>query len=566
VWEALQQPPYGLMPSPIGILLFAVLMRDYAHGYYYSDGVNSLPLNPNKLAELVEQVMKGAKQSENYTIRRMSPEGELFCHMARDVFHIAAEHTAYPEEARKNMRRAILEMGCPLWTLTYYVQTTSDPHVVQAMARATSVLGSVLAYDRDELGDQELRDVVSAVHPVRRELSRLLSRDRMQEGMRQFLSLHAPQLPSLMTALHLDVPEIMTRLRALLNEDVYLWREDRVREKLPEVVRDLDLTDALNGLSGVVTRDLNDARAHFRAVWFKGKLPLPCFKEGQPAELAELMDYLYELVYRAGAGAKDNRAEDIRRYRAQLASLFGQGAHFVRLLVQKLTGEMLSDAETAELYAGLPDLSDAPEDRVRREILDVLSRQARQKKLADLRRQWQTLTGSDSPSRWSEEMRTPIQWMLDGDAYRNFIVRYNDLHRLSENEIDEMVAYLSDHAAELTVLRDSQYVLGRFVEAAAGEYAQLVRQACAAEALRDFVYHALRGDVQQWPLRSSEVQRAVRQWVVQNYRDTVYPRIVTAVEVMSADDVKRLVKNMVAEDALFGARLLAAMERNSERR
>lgn len=560
LWEALQQPPYGLMPSPIGILLFAILLRDYAQGYYYSDGVNSLPLNPNKLAELVEQVMKGARLSENYTIRRMSAEGELFCHMARDVFHLTDEQTTYPEEARKNMRKSIMEMGYPLWTLVYYVQKTSDSSAVQDMARATKMLGDILAYDQDELGDQEMRAVVDAVHPVRRELSKLLSKDRMQEGMKQFWGVHAPQLISLMGSLDLDVSQVMLRLRALFNEDVYLWREDRVKEKLPEVVRDLDLTDALNNLCGVAKQDLNDLRGYFRTNWFKSKLPLLCYKEGQPAEIADLIDYLYQLIYHPGQGAKDNRAEDIRRLGGQLASLLSGGALLTGILVRKFTGHRLSDQEAAELYAALPDLSVASEDEVKRAIIHALSQQAKQKKLADLRQRWQTLTGSESPERWSEEMRTPIHWVLEGQVHHTFFVRYSNLQQLSESEIDEMMAYLTDHVAELTALQDRQYVLDRFVQVAAGEYAELVRQAGGATQLRDYIYHVLQGNVYEWPMRFNEVNRLVRCWVNEHYQTTAYPRILKVIEAMSPDDIKRFVKDLVAGDALVGARLLAAIE------
>ena len=41
-------------------------------------GIILLPLNPNKLAEIIEKILKGAKLSEFYTIRKMSKQGEAF--------------------------------------------------------------------------------------------------------------------------------------------------------------------------------------------------------------------------------------------------------------------------------------------------------------------------------------------------------------------------------------------------------------------------------------------------------------------------------------------------------
>jgi len=98
VWQVLTSPPYGLMPTAIGIALMGFLLRDYAHGYYWSDGINCFPLNHNKLAELIENVMKERRGCEEYVIRKMLPEAERFCEMVRDIFSLPAGKTAYPEE------------------------------------------------------------------------------------------------------------------------------------------------------------------------------------------------------------------------------------------------------------------------------------------------------------------------------------------------------------------------------------------------------------------------------------------------------------------------------------
>ncbi|HHY36028.1 MAG TPA: hypothetical protein GX510_10465 [Firmicutes bacterium] len=566
LWEALQQPPYGLMPSPIGILLFALLLRSYSNGYYYSDGANSLPLNPNKLAELIDQVMKGTKPSENYTIRRMSDAAEGFCHMARDVFRMGDEQTKYPEEARKNMRRNILDLGYPVWAVVYFAQETEEEGLVSDLRRATEKLSDVLAYDQNELSDLEMKETVEAVNPVRHELAKLISRDRMQEGMKLFWRTHAPQLLPLMQSLNLGVPEVMRRLHNLLNEDVYLWREHRVIEKLPEVVRELDLTDALNRLCGASKQNLDDLRDHFRNNWFKSKLPLIFYRERQRDELSDLIDYLHRLIYRPGQGPIDNRADDIRRLSDELVSLLGKTTFVTRILVEKFTGQRLNDQDAAQLYDSLPDLSDASQEEIRRAILDVLSRQVKQKKLAELHELWRTITGSESPQCWSEEMRVPIQWLMEGDGHRKFFVRYADADRLSEGEIDEMIAYLRDHAQEFAILKNVELVQDKFIQAAAGDYAEIVRQSGGAEVLRDRIYRTMHGNVYDWPARLNEVNRVVRQWVMDNYRAMTYPRILQIIDKMSPEETKRFLRNLVAEDALVGARLLAAVEWEDKQR
>jgi len=563
LWNSVQQPPYGLMPSPIGILLFSFLLRSYATGYYYSDGVNSLALNPNKLAELIHEVLKGIGSFEDYTIRKMSAEGEAFCRMARDVFHLTAEQTTYPEEARKSMIAAIIGLGYPLWTVIYYTQETCRLDTAQNIEKAATALGGALVYDRTELDDPEMRAIVDAVNLEHRHLRQCLSRDRMRDGMRKFWSLHAPRLQMLGEAIGLDETKIMARFRSLLNEDVNMWRQDRVKEKLPIVTKELDLVHAMNLLCETRKQELAIIRNYFRTNWFTSKLPLLCHREGQPDDVTRLIDYIYELVCHPDYLPQENLAEDIRTLRHRLSVAFKSSVSVTGILVEKLTGQKIGEQETAELYTALPDLSAATEDEVREAILSALSQQTRQRKLANLQQLWQELTGSESPASWSEQMRTPIQWVLEGDAHHTFFTQYNRLRQLSEHEIDQAATYLLHHSSELAVLQDSQYVLDRFIAVAAGDYADLVRQSGSAGVVRDYVHRALRGNAYQWPLRLSEVNQKVRQWVYDNYRSSAYPRLIKVIDEMSPSNMKSLIKELVSKDALVGIRLMTAIQDKS---
>jgi hypothetical protein len=563
LWMVLQAPPYGLMPSPIGILLFSFLLKGYATGYYYSDGVNSLALNPNKLAELVHEVLKGIGSFENYTIRKMSSEGEEFCRMARDIFHLTAEQTAYPEEARKSMIAAVIELGYPLWTLIYYGQETYHLDTAEQMEKGVTALGDALVYDRAELDDSEMKTIEDAVNPRRYHLRQCLSRDRMRQGMRKFWSLHAPDLQMLAEGIGIQETQIMTRLRLLLNEDVNMWSQDRVKDKLPAMTKELDLVQAMNLLCETRKQNLETIRHYFRDNWFKSKLPLRCHREGQSEDVAGLIDYIHELVYYPDHIPLENRAQDIRILRQRLSFALKSSVSITGTLAMKFTGQKISDEEATQLYSVLPDLSAATEEEVRAGILSVLSQQARQKKLAALQQQWRELTGSESPASWSEEMRTPIQWVLEGHAHHTFFTQYGKLQQLSEDEIDQATIYLSDHSSELAILQDRQYVLNRFVKVAAGDYADLVKQSDHADTVRDYVYRALHGNVYQWPLRLSEVNGKVRQWVHANYRSSAYPRLIEVIDKMSPNDMKGFIKELVSKDALVGIRLLAAIQDKS---
>jgi len=561
VWEALQKPPYGLMPSRMGLLLFARLLKDYANGYYYSDGVNEWTLNPNKLAELVTQVVKGERGADNYTIKRMSNEAEQFCLMVREAFNLTEEETGYPEEARKNMRKAVQKLGYPLWVLDYYAREylKSDARVI---SKTTAVFGEILSFsqNRDELNDDVLRDILDTTKPIKDKLPSLFEKKKMQKGMELFLSIHAPEVKGLADSLHLDISSLMVKLKNLLNEEIYLWQEERVIEKLRELEKDLSLTDALNNLCGAAKQNLNDVREYFRKSWFRSKFPFVCYKEGQPPELAELIEYLYRLIYQPDHRLLDNRADDIRKFKDQISETLSMYVEVTRILAKKYVGTDLSEEEAEGIYQELPDMSQKSIDDVGRAIRETVSKQARRRKIAELKDLWRQVTDSDSPEDWSKRRRTPIYWVLTGDDYAKFFENFSRADRMTEQELDNMISFLKAHQDRLAVLRNDDFVLESFAYQATGDYTQLVLETGRTYEVRDYVFQQVGEDVYRWSLRPNEVKKAIQSWLSENYGTEVYPRIARVIDEMPAEKVKEFLKDIVAKDVLLGASLLKAIE------
>jgi hypothetical protein len=328
---------------------------------------------------------------------------------------------------------------------------------------------------------------------------------------------------------------------------------------LPGIVKELDLIDALNILIQTKKQDLSELREHFHTSWFKSKLPLFCFKEGQPPEVANVIDYLYSIFYTQGTSFERNLNRAIRIKNNDLVSLLRSGTILLGILVEKYTGQKLSEPETKELYEELPDISNMSSDEVRHIIVHTLSQQSKQKKINNLKHRWQELTLSESPEKWSEDRRTPIHWVLESEDHYDFLEQFEKIRSLPEQEIDNMIDYLEKHVKELSVLLNNEYVLNKFIEVAAGDYADIVRKTDQAEKLQEYIYQALNVSVHQWPMRLNEINKLVREWVTENYKATVYPQILEVIESISPDDIKKFVKHLVAEDARVGARLLTSI-------
>jgi len=230
IWETLQRPPFGLIPSPLGIVLMGLLLRPYCTGYYYYDGVNTLPLNPNKMSELITNVMHGSDRN-TVTLSRITLEMEEFCHLIRDIFGLPEDRTRYPDNAGDSLRDYLKEVGFPIWSLSHFV-SSQGREPLQSITRLAALLRP--AHENDQALTQ---DAIAAVLPFLQAdadvLGGLVRESRFAEGMRRFIESADPELPDLGQALGLDLVQLMRKLGKLMNEDTWLWQESQVVERLP---------------------------------------------------------------------------------------------------------------------------------------------------------------------------------------------------------------------------------------------------------------------------------------------------------------------------------------------
>ena len=112
----------------------------------------------------------------------------------------------------------------------------------------------------------------------------------------------------------------------------------------------------------------------------------------------------------------------------------------------------------------------------------------------------------------------------------------------------------------MSVIKDERFVLKRFVEVAAGEYAALVDEDMARK-LQDYVYQKMGGKVYLWLAQQNRLTSMVRNWINDNYREVFYHRVEKVLENIAPEKLKEIVYKLTAEDSLIGIRFLAAFNK-----
>ncbi len=76
------------------------------------------PLNPDKMAELLLQVIREQRGYQEISIRKSSPLAEKFCRYLKEVFGIPESEAHFPEDLKQILRQKLQGWGYPLEPLT----------------------------------------------------------------------------------------------------------------------------------------------------------------------------------------------------------------------------------------------------------------------------------------------------------------------------------------------------------------------------------------------------------------------------------------------------------------
>lgn len=560
IWDQMQSSPFGLMPSHIGIALFGFLLRDYAHGYYWSDGVNSFALNPDKLAELINAVLKQKRGADEYEIRKMAPEHEQLCNLMRDLLGLPPEKTRYPEEAKKAVRNYFTNLGYPVWALSWTPESQDQTYsiVKPALEKLEQWLNTP-DEDLSAASQNFIKDLVTAFAGA--SLPRFaMDKEHLEQGMRFFINQKEPALLTSAEHLGLQLQDIMPMLREMMNEEVWLWKAHQVESRLPEIRSEFELVDAMNQLCGVKKREAKDALRYFRTKWISGKTKLPpgVHVEAAEEETGSILNQVCEL---AADKAKEFQrclklSAKIKEKKEEIRKAVSNPELALICWVRNHIQAEITDEEAQDILRGLPDLSQQNSTLdLERHIKDQINAMARRKLARQVKERWKAITGSDSPEAWSEQHKIPISWVQEGPVFVFLFAVINRAEERVESKLQRALELMERHNNDLCILSNEELANERFLSTAAGEYRPLIQDPSDVSSFKNHLYQKLKGPVMNWPMKLTELREAVKEWVGGFYRARAYQRVLQAIENMPETDVKEFLKNLAA-DPLVGSLLV----------
>jgi len=570
-WNRLMEPPYGLMPSRIGIMLFALLLREYTEGYYYWDGNRCESLNAKTLADLVTKVTKGTSDAENYAIRKMLPVEEHICELLRKFFDLSEDSTRYLRTALIELRKFFRHIGYPLWALGYISGIPWSNSLFDDVSLLQQFM--ISSPDTSNWQQEQLENLEKSLGRLNNYLAggAAIRKTSYEEGMKHFLAKEAPELWNLCEVMDIHIEQVMNRLRYFMQEEVSFWKKEKVCRQFERLKGEYQLTLNLNELMGTNFKSLEEALNHFRKNWLPnhGKLPLWLIAEAAEGELKEAFDLLSELFSDTDTSYKDpgrlsnwvQRSFLLSSKKEEVRRALKNHEFFISWLQQSSLASEVPFEEGEELLGVLSEERQLY-DIHRGELEDLLRKHLKDSNLRrlieELRQLWSEITGSTTPSHWSKERGIPVHFLLTKPDFQNVFDTVERPGDKNESQIRTALDILRMRKEDFAQLRDMDWVKETFKNRVLNDYTVFVINDKVMEHLKNFLNQQLGSDLLRWDL--SKAQEEAKKLVRELYRQKFYSQVLDKLKECSSEKLWKIIEK-IAEDPLVGIQLLIALKR-----
>ncbi|WP_258083395.1 hypothetical protein [Thermococcus thermotolerans] len=258
LWDELTKPPFGLYPSKIGGIIFALLLKEFSKGYYYTDGINDGELDVGTLGDLITETITKRKE---FFIQRLSYEQRRFSELLKEIFTLDTE-SKYPRTAIIDVRFKIKStLKYPIWAIKYGpFKLTEEEEVL------IDVLDFVIKNEEiDKQGTQlpkgieePIKDIVYTLDGPAQDLKEKLryASNHPEYYQKGFFNFILRSLTSNTIEGELNSEQGLKRaqfyqkledkIRELLQEEPWAWREEEVKKVIQILEYEILLTRELS--------------------------------------------------------------------------------------------------------------------------------------------------------------------------------------------------------------------------------------------------------------------------------------------------------------------------------
>lgn len=567
IFETLSEAPYGFMPCNLSAFILGFLLKEYCGGKYtWSDDTTSDELTVDKMKEMIHEILQQEKtpnpRYRDKYIVTMPQEVKAFIDITSKAFGISKSQCTSVEAARERVRAKMRELSFPIWTLDYIIEGESIDTDVEVVKRLVELYG-FLANNVKEETDMSENDIAIEIGKISlknasaiSDLEKLFTAEKCQIGIKAFLDVYKDgELIKLANAVN-DGNQYINVLRSKFAVDAanWVWRKGTAEAVIDSVILEYQIIEESNKCVGT-SKSYKDALRAWSGKANNMRLSFSAIKNDVD-DLDVLLGYIYEICTTDQLQEQHKQAflDSMKIFGAKFVDFYNnrQNDVFKKVCDFELTG--LSDADKDKVYGAMP-MGCFTKDKVGYSnlVAQMVEEQKKGLNSMKLRNIWREKTNTSSPYQWSEQFSMPIFAMLaeqEVTVCRKIFATINS-NKADAKDISDAITYL-ENAKFFDFLSDASQRDKMFVKNIIRDNAVMLSNiAEVKDYLRSHVT-----DVPYYWFGSPSVQSTLNKMAEAKYNKDGYEIAFQKIDQMSAEDVKKYLKDLVKNNKNVGVEII----------
>ena len=566
IFEALEDAPFGFMPSNLSAFIMGFVLKEYANSdYFWSNGSSSEAMTPIRMKEMIagainQKFSPSPKFREEFIVA-MSPEQRSFLKCTSEAFHIPITQCGSVESARDQIRIKMKGLVFPIWCLKYILGSenlsTSNDVIISVIDDYCGIANTANSTQGSE------SDLAAGIGKAALEfttltsdLSILLTNDNCRKGMLAYIDQYQGGKLSQLAIQIGDGGAYLDQVKQKFNSDAanWVWSSATADERISDVILEYQIIVESNKSLPKCT-SLKDVVVEWNKKSNNIKTPYDVLKK----HVGDLVTFLEQLYFMKQSGEISEQKKQAfynalltlregfdRFYKDQLLYFKQSMSIFIEELDEDDLPDFFATIPSGQFTKGAQEYYQYIESQVIEFNKNIRKTQ--------LRNMWAEKTGTKDPADWSARYETPILCMFDDtsrdEASEVFAVILSK--NASDSDISKAISYLQN-ADFFDRLRDAAERDRCFKERIIAEYSVLLND---VNSVRKSLLDTVPVEVYKWMENITTIRNRLKTMADKQYKLNGCERALAVIEKMDTPDLRRYLSDMITDNLAFGMEIL----------
>lgn len=569
IYEMLKVEPYGFMPCNLTAFILGFILKEYTKGVYsYSDNLTTVPLDAEKLASMISEIIKQdntpEKRYKDKFIVTLTEEERAFNKATSVAFDIPEMYCVSVTETRSRIREQMKGFSFPIWVIKYVLDDKTfktDKDVVSKLI--DNYCG--IANNKNMEGEKSDNDIALTIgklcldnEGVVDDLKSILTKDNCKSGMLEYLKLYdGGKLPAVAEKIN-DGGQYINQLQYKFSSDAanWVWNTDTVNAKIDELICEYEIIEISNGVLSKNATYMEAIRAWVDKIG-QIRLAYSMIKNelGDSKAFYEMLYNLYKQRNLLDSQKKPfldllrENIENFKYFMGSQSSLFIKACSFY---LDDLSEEDVKSILDDDTY-GFGGSYLLERDKYTGKVQKAVDLYKNAQLYTQLKKKWNDLTDTDSPYMWSNKYHMPILAMVPDDEVATARKVFGAINSKTkdENTITTALDYL-DKMTYVQKLNNKEDRDKAFRDVFLEEFSELFDD---VDEVRTYLQNHISDSPYHW-LGNKAVTAKIKTMANAKYNESGYGKAKKVIDEMPAEQVKEYLKKMIEDNFVVGLEII----------